>query len=84
VQSADASPDRRLAISRLFRLCIEFIAELPREDQVLISRLTGEATSSGMPLTPAERQRIHRLRTRLAAEVKKRLGEPVSALLRDD
>jgi hypothetical protein len=84
VQSADAPHDRRLTISRLFRLCVEFIAELPPEDQMLISRLTGESAGSGLPLTAAERQRVHRLRERLAADVKKRLGEPVSTLLREE
>jgi hypothetical protein len=84
LESNATSQERRLAISRLFRLCVEFIAELPQEDQVLISRLTGEAAGKGMPLSAAERQRVHRLRTRLAAEVRGRLGEHVSALLRDE
>jgi len=75
--------EQRLTHVRMLHVCMDFIAALPVEDQVLVSMLSGELERSA-PLSASERQRVHRLRRRLADEIERQLGQSVAVLLRHD
>ena len=79
--AASPSHDRRITLLRMLQICVDFIAKLPDEDQLLVSLLTGESDRTAAALTASERQRIHRLRMKLAAEIKLRLGESAASML---
>lgn len=75
--------ERRLTLLRMLKVCMETLASMPDEDRQLIAFLT-EAAGKDTPLTDAQRQRLHRLRVRLAEAIRARLGESVASLLKKD
>lgn len=68
----------------MLHVCVKELSQISEEDQMAIAVATGLEGTSGFPMTPTERQRLHRVRGRLAAAIKRELGDEVNGLLRDD
>lgn len=68
---------------RMLRICVAELAHIPEEDQMVLAIATGLASAPGAAMTPAERQRLHRVRKRLAAAIQRELGDDAYRLLRD-
>jgi DNA-directed RNA polymerase specialized sigma24 family protein len=75
--------ERRHLAAQMLAICVNALADMSEEDRNLIAILSGEAPLSGRPLTAGERQRLHRLRRKLADEIRRQLGDTVKALLVD-
>ena len=84
LQSDVISHDVKLGHEKLLKSTLEFIQALPDEDQLLVARLADAGNQKTLPLTPTERQRIHRLRKRLIEMFRERFGENVISMLRED
>jgi RNA polymerase sigma-70 factor (ECF subfamily) len=81
---------RAMLVSRMLRVCVEVLADASEHDRELLMAAVGAISRGGAPVTADEapldardRQRLKRLRDRLAAAVRDRLGEDVSELLRE-
>jgi len=68
---------------RMLRVCVAELADIPDEDQMVLAIATGLAPGQRDAMTPAERQRLHRVRKRLAAAIQRELGDDAYRLLRD-
>jgi hypothetical protein len=66
----------------MLRVCVAELAGVAEEDQMALAIATGLASSQGEAMTPAERQRLHRVRKRLAAAIQRELGDDAYRLLR--
>lgn len=78
------SDERRATLEKMLKLSIQFMATLPPEDRLLVARLAEGAGADKIPYTAAERQRVHRMRKKLADQMREQLGESVTSLLRDE
>ncbi|MBA5607921.1 hypothetical protein H3H36_21420 [Duganella sp. FT3S] len=67
----------------MLRVCVAELTTISEQDQMAVAIATGLASSQGAALTAAERQRLHRVRKRLAAAIERELGEDAYKLLRD-
>lgn len=67
----------------MLRVCVAELATISEPDRMAVAIATGLASSQGEALTAAERQRLHRVRKRLAAAIQRELGEDAYKLLRD-
>lgn len=67
----------------MLRVCVAELSTISEQDQMAVAIATGLASSQGDALTAAERQRLHRVRKRLAAAIQRELGEDAYKLLRD-
>ena len=67
----------------MLRVCVAELSTISEQDQMAVAIATGLASSAGDALTAAERQRLHRVRKRLAAAIQRELGEDAYKLLRD-
>ena len=67
----------------MLRVCVAEMADIPEEDLMVLAIATGLASSRGEAMTAAERQRLHRVRKRLAATIQRELGDDAYRLLRD-
>lgn len=67
----------------MLRVCVAELSTISEQDQMAVAIATGLASSRGDALTAAERQRLHRVRKRLAAAIGRELGEDAYKLLRD-
>jgi hypothetical protein len=81
---ADARQRQSLLYQRMLRICVAELARADPRDRWLLSGITGldDAPRSAMPAR--DRQRLHRLRRRLAEAVRRELGEDAQRLLRED
>lgn len=68
---------------RMLRVCVAELADIPDADQMVLAIATGLAPGRHDAMTPAERQRLHRVRQRLAAAIQRELGDNAYRLLRD-
>jgi hypothetical protein len=84
----DQEPDRtnlerKALLRQMLQICVEMLANTPEEDRALLAFVAGEDRRTQSALNPSERQRLKRLRLKLAEEISHRLGATVSELLRD-
>ena len=84
VQSADPSLPRHLLLRQMLKVCIAELALFSPKDRETLWTLIGESGEHVAPRTEAERQRLSRLRKRLAEAIQKRLGESARTLLSAD
>ncbi|MEI8255627.1 MAG: hypothetical protein WCJ30_08150 [Deltaproteobacteria bacterium] len=94
--AAGDAPDatRVVTIARMLRVCIDALEGASDHDRALLAGVAGLADAprregdagadTEQPLDARDRQRLKRLRTRLAAEIRARLGDDVASLLRED
>jgi RNA polymerase sigma-70 factor (ECF subfamily) len=82
---------RAVLVSRMLRVCVDVLADASDHDRELLMAAVGATTRGGasvtaddVPLDARDRQRLKRLRDRLATAVRERLGEDVGTLLRED
>lgn len=80
---AEANPDVALQYSRLLRAVLGLLSELSPQDRAL---LVGEewGTSPDGPMTPGQRQRLHRLREHMRDALRVRFGLDVGLLSRGE
>ena len=84
VQSDDPSLPRHLLLRQMLKVCIAELAHFSPEDRETLWTIVGESGDRSLPRTEAERQRLSRLRKRLAAAIHKHLGESAKSLLATD
>jgi DNA-directed RNA polymerase specialized sigma24 family protein len=75
--------ERKALLRQMLQICVEVLANTPEEDRALLALVAGEDQRSQSALQPSERQRLRRLRLKLAEEISHRLGATVSELLRE-
>jgi hypothetical protein len=68
----------------MLKVCIAELALFSPKDREILWTLIGESGEHKAPRTEAERQRLSRLRKRLAEAIHKRLGESAKTLLAAD
>jgi hypothetical protein len=90
LEVVDEQPDEargdasmHLLYRRMLAVCSAELSRLPQEDQLSVAIATGMEPAGALALTPAERQRLHRVRKRLATAIQRELGEDAYRLLRD-
>jgi hypothetical protein len=76
--------DRAALFRRMLQVCIAELADAPAEDRTLLALTTGLAGPRAEAMSARDRQRLHRLRTRLAAAIRRELGEDAATLLGSD
>ena len=76
--------DRAVLFRRMLQVCIAELADAPTEDRTLLALTAGLAGSRAEAMSARDRQRLHRLRMRLAAAIRRELGEDAVALLASD
>ncbi len=69
---------------KMLRICIAELAQVPKTDRVLLALIAGIGHESIRAMDARDRQRLHRLRQRLASAIRRKLGEDVNNLLRDN
>lgn len=78
-ENESESIDRRMHMIRLFQLCMELVGKLTADERRLIHET---ATGPTTPLSPKDRQRLKRVRAKLAKGIENRLGQSITNLLR--
>lgn len=81
---ATADLPKHVLYRRMLAVCAAELATLPEADRTMIALATGLAEGADTAMTPTERQRLSRVRKRLAAAIQRELGDDASRLLRDD
>lgn len=87
--TASETPDtaRAIMVARMLRVCIASLADASDHDRALLASVAGlespRADTSEEPLDARDRQRLKRLRQRLATVILERFGEDVASLLRE-
>ena len=82
-QGDQSSLERKVLLKRMLQICVEVLANSSEEDRALLALVGGADQPLQNALKPSERQRLRRLRLRLAQEISLRLGATVSELLRE-
>jgi len=75
---------RAALFRRMLQVCIAELADAPAEDRTLLAVASGLSGSGGRAMSARDRQRLRRLRMRLAAAIRRELGEDAAALLGSD
>jgi DNA-directed RNA polymerase specialized sigma24 family protein len=75
-------PERKMLLARMVEVTLSVLANMQPEDRDLFAFASGEAAVRRR-LDANERQRLHRLRTKLREEILGRLGASAADLLRD-
>jgi DNA-directed RNA polymerase specialized sigma24 family protein len=75
-------PERKMLLARIVEVTLSVLANMPPEDRDLFAFASSE-TGLRRRLDANERQRLHRLRTKLREEILGRLGASAADLLRD-
>lgn len=83
VRSNDPTPARQVLLRQMVQVCMAELARSSATDREALWSVLDRARDSE-PLTSAERQRISRLRKRLAEAIRMRLGESAQSLLASD
>jgi hypothetical protein len=81
---ADARQRQALLYRRMLRICVAELAQLEPQDRWLLAGMIGLEDKPRGPMAARDRQRLHRLRRRLADAVRRELGEDAQRLLRED
>lgn len=76
------TPERRVLLARMLGVTLSVLSGMQPEDRDLIAFIAGEA-GVRKALDARERQRLHRLRTKLKDEIVRRLGADAADLLRN-
>lgn len=74
---------KNLLYRRMLAICAAELATLPEQDRTLIAMAAGLAPGADVAMTATERQRLSRVRKRLAAAIQRELGDDAYRLLRD-
>jgi hypothetical protein len=74
-------PERRVLLTRMLEVTMAVLADMQPADRDLIAFISGE-TGLRRALDARERQRLHRLRSKLKSEISRRLGAKAADLLR--
>ncbi|MES2259134.1 MAG: hypothetical protein V4724_11470 [Pseudomonadota bacterium] len=85
-QAGSGGADRVKAMlyRQMLRICIDELAQLAEPDRLLLAEAIGLG-GDGAPAPDARaRQRLHRLRQKLAEAIRRELGEDAKRLLRED
>jgi len=72
---------RRVLLRRMLQVCVAELARCSPEDREVLGTLIGIAAHDRRGFSDVERQRLSRLRKRLAEAIHRELGEPATALL---
>jgi DNA-directed RNA polymerase specialized sigma24 family protein len=83
LEPAPTSIERKVLLKQMLQICVEVLASAPEEDRALIAMVTGTGPDVQNALEPSERQRLRRLRLKIAQEISRRLGASVAVLLRE-
>jgi len=84
LQSGTDDPLTTVLYRKMLSVCVAELSNLAEADQRILAVLTGITSRRDDALNPAERQRLHRLRKRLATAIHRQLGEDAYNLLRKD
>ncbi|UTY58323.1 hypothetical protein [Massilia sp. erpn] len=80
--------ERALLYRRMLRICLAEMAGVNEEDRLLLARVadldSAYVAADHEALAPRERQRLRRLRLRLAEAIRREMGEDARQLLRED
>ena len=82
--ASDAQTEKRVLMKQVLRITVAELADMPREDRTLLAMATGLSNHSKRPLNARDRQRLHRIRVRLATAIRAQLGEEVASLIGED
>ncbi|MGO4378547.1 hypothetical protein [Pseudoduganella sp. RAF53_2] len=84
-QADPAQPDawRAALHRRMLHICVAELADASQEDDLLLSMVAGTGPDQKDALDARTRQRLHRLRARLAEAIRRELGEDAKKLLKD-
>jgi RNA polymerase sigma-70 factor (ECF subfamily) len=81
----DEDHAKRILLRQMLRICMAELASMSKEDRNLLAMAGGiVSTESAAALSPRDRQRLHRLRERLAQAIRKELGASAKTLLKED
>ncbi|MGJ0484398.1 MAG: hypothetical protein ACR65R_07675 [Methylomicrobium sp.] len=69
---------------KMLRICIAELTEVTQTDLALFALAAGIGPEPNQAMPARDRQRLHRLRKRLAAAIRRKLGEDVNTVLRED
>ncbi len=75
------APERKVLLAKMLEVTLSVLAEMQPADRDLIAFIAG-AAGFRKALDARERQRLHRLRTKLKDEIVRRLGAEAADLLR--
>lgn len=81
---ADARQRQALLYRRMLRICVAELAKADAQDRMLLAGIVGLVEEPDGAMAARDRQRLHRLRRRLAQAVRRELGEDAQRLLRED
>ncbi len=81
---ADARQQQALLYQRMLRICMAELAQVEPQDRQLLAGVAGLDDALPGAMAARDRQRLHRLRRRLAQAVRRELGEEAQRLLRED
>lgn len=81
---ADARQRQALLYRRMLRICVAELAKADAQDRLLLAGIAGLGDEPDGAMAARDRQRLHRLRRRLAQAVRRELGEDAQRLLRED
>jgi len=76
--------ERAILLQKMLQVCIAELAEASVQDRALFALATGFGRQQDGAMDARSRQRLHRLRERLAAAIRRDLGEDAAALLHQD
>ena len=78
------SASRHVLLRQMLQVCMAELARASPEDREVIWMVIGIADADSAVMSDAERQRLSRLRKRIAAAIQRELGESAKALLAAD
>lgn len=81
---ADARHKQALLYQRMLRICVAELAQSDPQDRLLLAGIAGLEDKPRGAMAARDRQRVHRLRRRLAEAIRRELGEDAQRLLRED
>ena len=80
--SPDVGAEQRTLLKQMLRVCVAELADMTAADRALLAELA-EGDSRHEPVSARDRQRLRRIRQRLAAAISRELGETAAKLLRE-
>lgn len=81
---ADARQRQALLYRRMLGVCAAELAKADQQDRLLLAGIAGLGEAAPGAMGARDRQRLHRLRRRLAQAIRSELGEEAQRLLRED
>ena len=80
----DEHSEKRLLMKDVLQITMREIQKLSREERNLLAIASGLSATQHEAMSQRDRQRLHRLRSRLATAIRSSLGEDVANLIRED